>query len=95
MEEASDNLLLAVLSTTNTMDKFREEHQRLTTDLKEAMEEAAEAIRKTPGRQENERREKSPEPEGKGTYADRVRRNIAPLPPMHAEAIAQGEMQKQ
>ena len=70
MEEASDNLLLAALSATNTMDEFREECQRLTTDLKEAMEEAAEVIREVPGRQENERREKSPEPEGEGTYVD-------------------------
>ena len=50
MEEASDNLLLAVLSATNTMDEFREECQRPTTDLKEAMEEAAEVIREVPGR---------------------------------------------
>jgi len=50
MEEASDNLLLAALSATNTMDEFREECQRLTTDLKEATEEAAEVIREAPGR---------------------------------------------
>jgi hypothetical protein len=90
MEEASDNLL----SATNTMDEFREECQRLTADLKEATEEAVEMIGDVPGRRAEERREKSPAPMGEGTYADRVRRNTAPPPPMHAVVIARGEMQK-
>jgi hypothetical protein len=50
MEEATDNLLSAAISATNTMDEFREECQRLTADLKEATEEAAEAIGDVPGR---------------------------------------------
>jgi len=94
MEEASDNLLSAAISATNTMDEFREECQRLTADLKEATEEAAEMIGEIPGRRADERREKSPAPMGEGTYADRVRRNTAPPPPIHAVVIARGEMQK-
>jgi hypothetical protein len=85
MEEASDNLLSAAISATNTMDEFREECQRLTA---EATEEAVEVIGEVPGRRENERREKSPELVGEGTYADQVRRNMAPLPLMHAVVIA-------
>jgi hypothetical protein len=50
MEEASDNLLSAAISATNTMDEFREECQRLTADLKEAMEEAVEVIGEVSGR---------------------------------------------
>ena len=87
MEEVSDNLLSAAISATNTMDEFREECQRLTADLKEAMEEAVEMIRDVPGRRVDKRREKSPASIGEGTYADRVRRNMAP-PPMHAVVIA-------
>ena len=84
MEEVSDNLL----SATNTIDEFQEECQRLTADLKEAMEEAVEVIGEAPGRQVDERWEKSPEPVGGGTYADQVRRNVASLLLMHAMAIA-------
>jgi hypothetical protein len=94
MEEVLDILLSAAISTTNTMDEFRKECQRLTADLKEVTEEAVEMIGEVPGRWENERREKSPEPVGEGMYADQVRRNMAPLLPMHAVVIAQGEMQK-
>ena len=88
MEEASDNLLSATISTTNTMDEFREECQRLTADLKEATEEAVEVIGEVPGRRAVERREESPALVGEGTYADQVRRNMEPLPLMHAVVIA-------
>jgi hypothetical protein len=88
MEEASDNLLSAAISATNTMDEFREECQRLTADLKEGTEEAAEMIGEIPGRRADERREKSPAPMGEGMYTDRVRRNTAPPLPIHAVVIA-------
>jgi len=42
------NLLSAAISATNTMDEFWEECQRLTADLKEAVDGAAETIRETP-----------------------------------------------
>ena len=47
MEEATGNLLFAAISATNTMDEFWEECQRLTADLKEAADRAAETIRET------------------------------------------------
>ena len=70
LEEASDNLSSTAISATNTMDKFREECQRLTAGLKEAMEEAVEMIGEVPGRRADERREKSLALMGEGTYAD-------------------------
>jgi len=91
MEEAMGNLLSAVISATNTMDEFWEECQRLTADLKEAVDGAAETIGETPRSQVNKRRENSPEPTGGGTYADQ--RKTTPL--MHATVIERGEMQKQ
>ena len=94
MEEASDNLLSTVISATNMMDKFREECPRLTADLKEAIEEAVEMIGDVPGRRVERRRDKRPASIGEGTHVDRVRKNTAPLPLMHAVVIAQGEMQK-
>ena len=50
MEEASNNLLSAVIFATNMMDEFQEECQRLTADLKGVMEEVVEMIREAPGR---------------------------------------------
>jgi hypothetical protein len=48
MEEATCNLRSAAISATNTMEEFREECQRLTADLKEAADGAAEAIGEAP-----------------------------------------------
>ena len=48
MEEVTGNLLSAVISATNTMEEFWEECQRLTADLKEAVDGAAETIGETP-----------------------------------------------
>ena len=58
MEKVSDNLLSAAVSATNTMAEFWEECQRLTADLKEAMEEVVEVIGEAPGRWVDERQEK-------------------------------------
>lgn len=91
MEEATSNLLSAAISATNTMEEFREECQRLTADLKEAADGVAETIGEAPRGRMNERREKSPGSIEGGTYADRVKKTT---PPMHAVAIARGEMQK-
>jgi len=88
MEEASNNLLSATISTTNTMDEFWEECQRFTADLKETMEEAVEIIKEAPERQINERREKIPEMLEEGMYTDWMRRNMVLLPPVQAAVIA-------
>ncbi|KAF8800489.1 hypothetical protein BYT27DRAFT_7200088 [Phlegmacium glaucopus] len=91
MEEASEKLLSAATSATNTMDEFREECQRLTADLKEAVEGVAVVAENMSGGRGNERQEKSQGLMGGGTYADQVRKA---LPPMHAVAIVRGELQK-
>jgi archaellum component FlaC len=89
LEEVASDLSSAAISATNTMDEFCDECRMLTKELAEAAEAVAETVGAMPILQGtwNE----GPVPGGGGTYVDMAKKMV---PPMHADTIVRGEMQK-
>ena len=93
LEEGTELLSSAAVTSTNTADELREECHNVVSELKEAMEgfamslESTETILERVGQQSKERGGGG----GVGTYTDIVRRRV---PPGHATAVARAELQK-
>ncbi|KAF8231878.1 hypothetical protein L208DRAFT_1274819 [Tricholoma matsutake] len=90
LEEVMSDLSSAAISATNTMDEFCDECHKLTEELTEVAEAVAETVGAVPILQSI--RDEGPVPGRGGTYVDMAKKMV---PPMHADMIVRGEMQKQ
>jgi hypothetical protein len=90
LEEATELVSAAAVTSTNTAEELREECHNVVTELKDAMEcfttslANTETILERVGQQGEGRG-------GGGTYADSVRRHV---PSLHATVVARAELQK-